>query len=359
MASIQRRPSKDGKSHKWRAVIRVRDYPTICKTFDRKQEAEDWGNHTEREIKRGRFRFDFHNTTRTFQDLVNRFINDGCLEHHRSSKDTLRHVQYWNQKFGSYGLVHITSEMIGKERKLLLNTPTVKGRQESFRSPATVNRYISSLSSILSYAKNLKWIDENPCFSLKKLREPSGRERVFSMNEITRLLSVCKEASNRYLYAIVLIAITSGARKGEILSLEWSDINFENKIAYLRQTKNNQPRCIPLVDEIIQELKTLFQNKPSQQDLIFASKTAFGHIDIKKSWKQALMKANIENCRFHDLRHTFCTMAAAQGASSLELSTATGHRTLQMLQRYTHLDASLTEKFSNNISKQILNGDAL
>jgi integrase len=90
--------------------------------------------------------------------------------------------------------------------------------------------------------------------------------------------------------------------------------------------------------------------------LVFASKTAFGKVDLKKSWQEALKRAQIEDCRAHDMRHTFCTLAARQGASNLELATAMGHRTLGMLQRYTHLDVQVTKKFSKNISEKILQG---
>ncbi len=87
--------------------------------------------------------------------------------------------------------------------------------------------------------------------------------------------------------------------------------------------------------------------------LVFASKTAFGRIDIKKAWQTALRIASITNYRAHDMRHTFATFAAAQGASNMELATAMGHRTLQMLQRYTHLDVQITKKISKRISERI------
>jgi integrase len=85
--------------------------------------------------------------------------------------------------------------------------------------------------------------------------------------------------------------------------------------------------------------------------VIFASKTAFGEIDIKKPWQDALKRTKLTNLRFHDIRHSFATLAARQGASNLELATAMGHRTLQMLQRYTHLEADLVKKYSEGITK--------
>ena len=146
------------------------------------------------------------------------------------------------------------------------------------------------------------------------------------------------------------------ARQGEILNLEWRHIDFDNKLASIKETKNGRPRSIALADPVIEELKGLYEKRQPLKPLVFASKTAFGRIDIKKAWKNALSIAGIEHCRAHDMRHTFCTLAAAQGASNLELAAATGHRTLQMLVRYTHLDVQVTKKFSNHISENIIKG---
>ena len=100
MASIYKRKLKNSKSFHWRAVVRLNGYPTICKTLDRKQEAEDWAADTERRIKQGKFTFDQHKQQHTYKDLVDRFIRDGALEHHRSAKDTLRHLEYWKERLG-------------------------------------------------------------------------------------------------------------------------------------------------------------------------------------------------------------------------------------------------------------------
>ena len=109
-----------------------------------------------------------------------------------------------------------------------------------------------------------------------------------------------------------------------------------------------------MCDSMIRLAELLQQVRNPAKPFVFASKTAFGGIDIKKAWKEALKRAQIKDCRAHDMRHTFCTMAAAQGASNLELATAMGHRTLSMLQRYTHLDVQVTKKLGKNIPKRSL-----
>lgn len=240
---------------------------------------------------------------------------------------------------------------LGKERQVLLETPTPRGKK---RTSSTVNRYLASLSSSFTYAvKQLRWINESPCLHLMKLKENPGRDRILSEEEVARLLKACRQSRSPYLYCIVLIALTTGARQGEILNLEWQHIDFENKLAYLKETKNGRPRSIALESPIIEELKILYQKREQSKVLVFASRTAFGKLDPKKAWNAALKQAGIAGCRFHDMRHTFATYAASQGASNLELKTAMGHRTTEMLNRYTHLDVTTTRKFSKTISDRI------
>jgi integrase len=350
MASILKRKNKNGTSH-WRPVVRIKGFPTVCNHFDRKQEADDWAQEVERQIKMGQFKFERVNTHRTFADLVQRYISDGALEHLRAQRDAVRHMDYWKERLAGYALVHLTPELLSKERQLLIEMPTLKGKK---RASATVNRYIAALSSCMTYAcRRLRWIDENPCFNLIKLKESKGRDRILSEDEASRLITACRESRNPYLFCIVLLAITTGMRQGEILQLKWDQIDFKNQLAHLKETKNGRPRSVPLVDEVVEELKRLHAIKNPHKSLVFSSKTAFGEIDIKKPWQDALNRAGLINLRFHDIRHSFATLAARQGASNLELATAMGHRTLQMLQRYTHLEADLVRKYSEGITKNL------
>ena len=354
MASIYKRKSKDGKSTVWRAVVRIKGYPTTCNTFERKQEADDWAKDTERRIKLGQYNFKTNNTAHTYTNLVDRLIVDGGLQHHRSLKNTQAQYDYWRERLGAYALVHITPELVAKERQLFADTPTHKGSKPS---PSTVNRYMATLASTLSYAvKQLRWLPKNPCTNLLKLKEGPGRDRILTDAEISRLLTACRQSKSPYLYMIVLFALTTGARRGEILGLEWRSIDFENRLAAIKETKNGRPRSVSLADPVIVELKALHAVRNPLKPLVFASKTPFGRVDIKKAWMKALKRADIQDYHFHDLRHQFCTFAAGMGASNLELSTAMGHRTLEMLMRYTNLDAKNSKKFSDHISERILKG---
>lgn len=356
MASIYKRKSKGGKSTVWRAVIRMKGYPTVCNHFERKQQAEDWVKDTELRIKCGQYNFQAHNQHHTYAELLDRMHADGVLSHHRSLKNCRSQFEYWKERFSPYALTHLTPELIAQERKALINKPLADG---STRSPATINRYTAVLSSTLSYAvKKLRWISENPCKTLTRMKESSGRDRILNDEEIARLLEACKQSKSPYLYPIVFFALTTGARKGEILNLEWRDVDLDKGIAFLKETKNGRPRSVALSDPVIAELKALYKARNPSKSLVFASKTAFGRIDIKKAWMQAVQRSGITDYHFHDLRHQFATFAAGQGASNVELATAMGHRTLAMLLRYSNLDAKNSKKFSDHISERILKGKA-
>jgi|ERR1700722_20693209 len=150
MATITKRKNKKGKVLPgWKAIIRIQGHPTVCKICDRKEEAEDWAKDIELQIKNGTFNFCRFKQKHTFEDLITRYNSSGALEHHKAAEDTSRHLEYWKARLKSYAVIHLTPELIAKERQLLIETPTTKGH---VRSPSTVNRYIAALSSVLTYA---------------------------------------------------------------------------------------------------------------------------------------------------------------------------------------------------------------
>lgn len=140
------------------------------------------------------------------------------------------------------------------------------------------------------------------------------------------------------------------------MNLEWRHVDFDNKLASLKETKNGRPRSISLADPVVVRLMELYKKRNSTKPLVFASKTAFGRVDIKKAWKEALKRAGIEDCHAHDMRHTFCTLPAQQGASNLELATAMGHRTLTCssatLTSMSKLPSDLANPSQNKSSKE-------
>jgi len=153
--------------------------------------------------------------------------------------------------------------------------------------------------------------------------------------ERTPLFSSCRASHWDKLYLIVLLAITTGARKGELTKLRWNDIDFERRTAYVSTTKNGQPKVLPLTDSVIRELQVFNKN---DSHLIFESKVKRDvAYCFTKPWKKALEDAEIKDFRFHDLRHSCASYLAQSGASLLEIADVLGHKQISVTKRYAHL----------------------
>ena len=166
----------------------------------------------------------------------------------------VRHLLWWKQELGHLLLAQIRPSLIAEKRDELLAGITSSGR---LRSPSTVVRYLSSLSHVFSKAvKEWEWVRENPVLKIEKPRQSQGRKRVLDEIEQKRLLKACEESGSKDLFLIVAIALGTGMRKGEIMSLCWKDINLnlsEGKgIIFLENTKNGRPRPILLTGLLLE-----------------------------------------------------------------------------------------------------------
>jgi integrase len=205
----------------------------------------------------------------------------------------------------------------------------------SHLSNASINRHKAAISGVLTYACKKGYIKINPARLIPCLPENNERTRFLSEAERTRLFSSCRASHWDKLYLIVLLAITTGARKGELTKLRWNDIDFDRRTAYVATTKNGQPKVLPLTDSVIKELE-LFDTKDSS--LIFASKIKENvAYCFTKPWKKALEDAEIKDFRFHDLRHCCASYLAQSGASLLEIADVLGHKQISVTKRYAHL----------------------
>ncbi|MGA8164713.1 MAG: site-specific integrase [Waddliaceae bacterium] len=350
--TIFKRQLKSG--YKWRAVVRIKGYPTVCETFDRKQEAIDWKRDTLQKVKLGKFKFGRQEHKKTFIELVERYIKEGVIGHHKAAKDTLRHLEYFKERIGNYALVFITPDLLLSERKVLEDTPTYRGEE---RNPATVNRYMSSISGAMRYAcKNLRWMDDNPCANLIKLKEHPKKKTVLTPEEEIRVLKSCKESKASYLYCMVLLDLTTGMRKGEVLALEWTDIDFDYNFALIRDSKNGRPRRVSLVDSVMTELKKLYANRNPEKPLVFASKRTFNAVYPEKAFAKALERAEVFNFQFHSIRHHFATFGGQIGASDNQLMSQCGWTTSAMPAHYSLKEARETRFIGEALESRIQKG---
>lgn len=354
MATIQKRKNKNG-THSYRVMIRQSDgFPPGYKTFPTRQEAKEWAQEEEARRRQGNC-FNPQKAKQTLGDLTDRYITIILPTKPKNARDVKRQLEWWKGKLGKHALQTITPDLIAKYRLELSEGLTSKG---TLRSNSTVNRYLATLSSALSYAvRECGWLTDNPCLRVTKFKEAKGRNRIASPEECHRILEACDQSRNKHLRTIVLLARTTGMRQSEITGLTWGCIDLSNETINLTETKNNRPRTVSLIGEPLALLREQYLKRSIHTPFVFPSRKRFGCISIRKAWDEALKRANVDDLRFHDLRHTYCTYAAKAGASNLELATAMGHRTLQMLQRYTHLDAITTKKLSLSVSAQLLTGE--
>jgi integrase len=244
-------------------------------------------------------------------------------------------------------LAHVTPAVLSDARKLLAETPTMgSGRTKPFhKSNATINRYFASLSACFSKAVEWGWLERNPCQLVKRERESRGRTRFLDADERERLLEAARESTNPHLYAWIVLSLTTGGRSSEILGLEWRDFDAKRKTITFHETKNGESRTVPVAGEALEILIKRSRVKDIRTNLIFPSPTdPRRHIDVRSAWDVCLKKAGISDFRPHDLRHCAASYLAMSGASLLEIARILGHKSLSMVNRYSHLtDGHLNE----------------
>jgi len=167
-------------------------------------------------------------------------------------------------------------------------------------------------------------------------------------------LAACRESRSPDLYLAVVLALSTGARQQEILGLKWKDVDLERKVAVLHETKNGERRVLPLAGVALEMLRERKQETSRSDDLIFPGRTDKTQpVDLRTPFETALKKAQIEDFRWHDLRHSAASYLAMNGASLAEIAEILGHKTLAMVKRYAHLSeqhtASVVERMNERI----------
>lgn len=356
MATIEARKSRSGISY--RAKVRVKGHPLISESFRLKSKAKRWATKIEAEIHSGKY---FPETHYTLADAVDRYTNNHLCQLKDGVKRS-KHLAWWNDQIGHLRLAEIRPDTISKCRSILLAQPSTYGRHQGrHRSDATVNRYIASLSAMFTFAVNeWEWVEKNPCSKLKKLREGSGRTRFLTQDELSSLLTSCKtQVDHPELEVIVLIAVTTGMRRGEILGLRQSDIDRERGRILIRESKNGDSRSVPLVSQVLPYLNALGVVTSIRRDALL-----FQHpgtdlekpLVIDRVWQRARTAAGLTDFRFHDLRHTAASYLAMEGAGLREIGDILGHKTLAMVKRYSHLTEDHKHQTVSRMADRVLGG---
>lgn len=319
MATISRRGDLQ-----WQVKVRVQGHPPQSRTFTLRSDAERWGKETEIAIERGLF-FDRSVGERTtLSSLIERYRKEVLPS--KTGKHLAPSLRQLDAVFGQYAVSSITCEMVADHRNTRLKTV----------SASTIRKEINLLSKLFDLAGK-EWgipIAANPCAMVSRPAESKGRNRRLEDGEEAALMLACRQSSVE-LEAIVQVALETGARLGELLKLSWKDVTLSKRIAKFIDTKNGEDRVIPLSPKALEVLKSLPRHISGRVFWRWAAADSFN-----KTWTRACARAGIENLRFHDLRHEAVSRLFESGNwNNMEVAAVSGHKTLAMLKRYTHLRA--------------------
>ena len=332
MAYIEERRTQKGKT-RYKAQIKIKGHPVLNATFNRKTDAERWAQQTEADIRRGKHFPTQESKKHTLKDTIERYERDILPGRTRSKRDSI--LKWWKNRLGDYLLADITSPRITEARDELLNGITYRGTK---RSPTTCRHYLVTLSHVFTIAqKEWAWASFNPVNNVSKPSPARGRIRFLDDDERRRLLEACKNSSNPLLHIIVVLAMSTGMRRSEILNLCWSNIDLKTGKIVLHETKNNERHVVYVTGFALELICEHDKIRRIDSILLFPGKSPSKPIDIRSAWEHALKIANVKNFVFHDLRHTFASYMVMNGASLAETAEALNHKTLAMTNRYAHL----------------------
>ena len=332
----------------WKAVIRKNGWPTTAKTFRTKRDAEDWARRTEDEMVRGVFIQRSASERMTLSNALDRYLSEVSPTKRPSTQTTERNrAEILRASLGDYSLAALSPEIIAQFRdKRLAGDLNDKG-QRIPRANNTVRLELALLGHLYTIAIK-EWgigLPYNPVLSIRRPAPGAGRNRRLAPDEEKRLLEAIDAHTNPMLRWIVRIALETGMRSSEISTLRRGQVDVSRRIVLLLETKNTQPRTVPLTALAAATFSEALSNpiRPIGTDLIFfgePGRDGKRHpYNFNKSWLDIKASVGLKDLRFHDLRHEAVSRFVESGLSDQEVSAISGHKSMQMLKRYTHLRA--------------------
>ena len=343
MATIVKAPSGA-----WKALIRITGNPTVSKSFRVKRDAENWARKTEDEIIRGVYISKSHSERTTIEKALERYLKEVTPTKKPSTqKPEIRREKIIRKHLGKYTLASLGAEHVADYRDM---------RLADGKSASSVRLELALLSHLYTIAIK-EWgmgLVVNPVSNIRKPKPAKGRDRRLVGDEEQRLLEACEAYSNPMLAWIVKLALYTGMRHSEIVNITRSQVNLLKRTVYLADTKNGSSRTVPLTTKAVEVLREAINHpiRPIDTELLFFGQPGRDGLRrpyaINRRWTDMLKELDIKGLRFHDLRHEATSRFVEAGLSDLEVSSITGHKSMQMLKRYTHLRTeSLSDKIAN------------
>ncbi len=327
MASIQKRNGS------YRARVKRVGETTLSKTFNNRSDALQWAKHTEAQISLGLY-MEPDTPPKPSHEVLFEVAATHYIKTHSIHKRIVRcetsRLQILIKRWGSLPISKVDKSSVIALRDDLLKMG---------RSGETINHYFNTISKLFQML-NDEWEIKiaNPIKGIRRMPASQGRTKRVNLELESLLLSGCDHLSLPLLHSIIQFAIQTGMRRGEIMGLTWDDIDLPNRKAYLHQTKNGEPRQVPLTRQAMAVLETLSRHEekvfPMGMD---ALRSQFKRLkDYTKTQWNGVGINPFDDLRFHDLRHEALSRLSDLGLNVIELSHISGHRTLGMLKRYTH-----------------------
>jgi len=332
MATFDKREGKRGTS--WRVQVRRKGYPPQTRSFKKYDEAKAWARETESKMDKRAFVPLGEAEKTTLYDALSRYLVDVTPTKKGAKQETARIDLIQRMKIAKHTLTALRSSDIASWRDSMV---------KDGKAPTTIRNLATIISQVYETAKN-EWGMEglhNPVKGVKMPKHRPGRDRRLvkhadpDQDEETRLLKACDTSKSHWLKPIVVVALETGMRLGEILSMTRPNIDYDTSVIHLPDTKNGTSRDVPLSSRALDALRETPASTNEDKRVFPMTTHSFEH-----HFKQARISAGIENLRFHDLRHEATSRLFERGLDIMEVGHITGHKTLDMLRRYTHLRAS-------------------
>ena len=318
MASIRFR------TQKWQCRIQRQGYPTLSKAFDTKEDAQRWARGIERSMDLGEYE-PAETTTTTLADLIDRYKKEVTPTKRGAAQEKYRLGVIKADKVATLNIKSINSAEVAAFRD----------RRMAKVKPITARHDLCVLSGVFEHAR-LEWSYPitNPVRGVRKPSMGQGRDRRLVGDEEERLLAELQHCRSKWMAPLFLFSIETACRQSEALKLKWADVDMGKRIAVLRGTKNGDNRIIPLSGKAMQLLITLPRDLKGN---VFPVSMP----TVRSAFKHARERANIQNLRWHDLRHEAVSRLHERGLSTVEVASISGHKTLACLARYTHMKVEL------------------
>ncbi|WP_045916496.1 tyrosine-type recombinase/integrase [Orientia tsutsugamushi] len=278
----------------------------------------------------------------TFQELYYRYIEEYAKIYIINwQSDAARIYNY-----GKLLFLKKISEIKRKDIEQIFNDISKGGKC------ATANQFLITLSSIFNKAIKWELIDRNPTLGIDK-HKMQARERRLSYDEMSKFLQVLCGEATPLTRDFALLALYTGARKRNVLEMEWDNIDFERKIWHIPKTKNGKAQNIPLTDQAMEILQARKLTSKSKW-VLSTDRTKSGHLEYHdREWHRICKKAGIKNLRIHDLRRTFASCMADEGAGQYIISAALNHSDIKSTSIYTKVSLEPVRQYMSKVTQMI------